>query len=227
MAVLEQRVMPLVAGDHLTREEFLRRWEAMPEVKKAELIGGVVYMPSPTSLEHGDVDNDVGTWLGVYAAGTPFCKANSNSSAYLLDDCPQPDRHLRLLREYGGKSKVKGKYLHGAAELFAEVSLSSSAYDLHEKLELYQAAGVQEYLAVLLAEEEIQWRRLVGGRYRQLRPGRDGIWRSQVFPGLWLNGAALLAGKMAAVLEVLSAGMQSEEYNAFCERLRSMTPKSK
>ena len=41
------RILPLEHGDHLTREEFERRYEAMPHVRKAELIEGVVYMPSP------------------------------------------------------------------------------------------------------------------------------------------------------------------------------------
>jgi hypothetical protein len=68
-----ESVPPLAAGDRLTREEFLRRWEAHPEIKKAELIGGIVYMSSPVSVDHGDMDNHVTTWLGVYAAGTPGC----------------------------------------------------------------------------------------------------------------------------------------------------------
>ena len=39
----ELRVPPLVAGDRLTRDEFLRRWAAHPEIKIAELLGGLVY----------------------------------------------------------------------------------------------------------------------------------------------------------------------------------------
>ncbi|HEX7379856.1 MAG TPA: hypothetical protein VF278_22210, partial [Pirellulales bacterium] len=63
--VTEQRVPPLRAGDELTREEFLRRWEADPTIKFAELIGGTVYMPSPVSAEHGGMDGHVGAWLSV------------------------------------------------------------------------------------------------------------------------------------------------------------------
>src|SRR3954467_11172818 len=78
MATVEQEVPPLVRGDFLSRDEFLRRWEAMPEVKRAELIKGVVYMPSPVSPRHGDTENEVGTWLGVYTASTPGCRGSNN-----------------------------------------------------------------------------------------------------------------------------------------------------
>src|SRR5947209_645384 len=114
MAVaLEQRVPPLAAGDKLTREEFLRRWRAHPEIKNAELIGGIVYMSSPVSVDHGDVDGDVGTWLGVYKAATPGTASGHNTTSYLLDDTPQPDINLRILPDFGGTSWVEEKYLHG------------------------------------------------------------------------------------------------------------------
>ena len=38
---------PLHDGDRLTSDEFIRRWEAMPDLKHAELIDGIVQMPSP------------------------------------------------------------------------------------------------------------------------------------------------------------------------------------
>jgi len=44
---------PLRDGDRLTRAEFERRWDAMPEVTKAELIDGVVHMPAALSIDHG------------------------------------------------------------------------------------------------------------------------------------------------------------------------------
>ena len=59
MATAEERIPPLVEGQRLTREEFLRRWEAMPELKRAELIGGVVHMPSPLSAAHGEPDGRI------------------------------------------------------------------------------------------------------------------------------------------------------------------------
>jgi hypothetical protein len=59
MATAEQQTMPLVAGDKLTCAEFLKRWEASPAIKRTELIGGIVYMPSPLSIDHGDIESAV------------------------------------------------------------------------------------------------------------------------------------------------------------------------
>jgi len=223
MSTVEQKVLPLYPGQRLTRDEFLRRWEAMPQLKFAELIGGIVYMPSPLSTEHGDTDFNVATWLGTYAVLTPVCRGNDNSTWLMLEDSPQPDKSLRILTEYGGHSRPQGKYLSGAPEFLSEVSLTSESYDLNEKLNLYQAAGVDEYLAVLLESREIRWRRLVDGVYELMPASADGVLRSQVFPGLWLQPAALLAGDMALVLATLQQGLQSPEHAAFVRRFQQFS----
>jgi hypothetical protein len=219
MATVEQATMPLAFGDWLSREEFMRLWEAHPEIKRAELIGGVVYMPSPLSADHGNTDQDVGGWLFSYRIRTPGTDSGSNSTTFLLDDVPQPDLNLRILPEYGGRSRVEDRYIHGVPEMLAEISLTSAAYDLHQKLDLYEAAGIPEYLAVLLYEREIRWHILTDGRYQLLPPDADGIWRSRVFPGLWLDGAALLARNMVQVIAKLEEGLRSPEHHAFVQRL--------
>jgi len=206
---------PLVAGQRLKREEFLRRWEAMPEVKLAELIGGVVYMPSPVSLTHGDHENLVNGWVANYAARTPGCGACSNTTWLMLEDAPQPDAALRILPEYGGQSRVEGVYGAGAPELAAEVCLSSASYDLGPKLELYRAAGVQEYVAILLGESRVLWLRLVEGQYVQLEAGADGLLGSMIFPGLWLDPQALVDLHGARVLDALDQGLKSPEHEEF------------
>jgi Uma2 family endonuclease len=137
----------------------------------------------------------------------------------VIDDCPQPDVNLRILPQCGGASWAEGKYLHGAPELLAEVCRSSSSYDLHQKLDLYQSAGVQEYVAVLLFEREVRWHVLVDGVYQVLPADSDGIWRSRVFPGLWLDGRALLTGNMSQVLAKLHEGIASPAHQAFVDRL--------
>ena len=217
--IAEERVAPLRAGDQLTRDEFLRRWEADPSIKLAELIGGTVYMPSPVSVEHGDTDGDVGTWLGVYKAFTPGTASGRNTTSFMLDDTPQPDLNLRLLPEYGGASCVEEKYLHGVPELLAEVCVSTASYDLHQKYRLYQSAGIPEYLAVVVFEQEIRWHVLVDGRYQLLAPDADGLHRSRIFPGLWLDGPALLSGNLRQVLERLQEGLRSPEYQQFVAQL--------
>ena len=216
---VERRIPDLVAGDKLTRAEFLRRWEAHPEIKNAELIGGIVYMPSPVSLERGELDGDVGGWLCGYRAATPGTACGHNATSFILEDTPQPDLHLRIRPEYGGSSWVEGKYLGGVPELLTEICRSSASYDLHVKLDLYQAAKIPEYLAILLFEQEIRWHVLVNGEYQLLPVDPDGLLRSRIFPGLWLDGKALLAGNIQQVLARLQEGLRSPEHDKFVAEL--------
>lgn len=218
MSEIKTDIEPLVAGDKLTVDEFLRRWETMPELKKAELIGGVVYMPSPLSVGHGRSDLGLGYLLMHYALQTPGTDAASNATWRMLQDAPQPDIVLRVVEAHGGQSKAE-YYFHGAPELAAEVCHSSTACDLHQKKDLYRQAGVREYLTLLLREQEVRWFRLEGGEYRLLAPAADGKLRSLEFPGLWLDARALLAGRLQDALETLNLGLASPEHADFAATL--------
>ena len=219
MATIEKQTPLLVEGERLSRDEFMRRWEAMPNLTRAELIKGVVHMPSPTSMGHGYSDFDIGTWLGVYAAHTTGTKGSHASTSFMLGDAPQPDAQLRIVAKAGGRTRRSGKYLQGGAELIGEVSLSSADYDLGDKFDLYEQAGVVEYLVVLVEEQEIRWFHRQDGKLQPMPVPVDGIWRSQIFPGLWLNGPAFLAGDMLKVLATLNQGLQSPEHAAFVQEL--------
>lgn len=224
MATVDQEVEPLVAGDNLTRDEFLRRWEAMPKLKKAELIGGTVYMPSPVSPAHGDMHCRVSYWLMYYSVHTPGPVVSDNVTWHMGDEnVPQPDVSVRLPPGLG-HSQIVGHEAHGAPELVAEVCLSSTSYDLHQKKDLYRQAGVDEYVAVLLREREVRWHRLEAGDYHFMSPAADGVLRSVVFPGLWLDPAALVAGDMTRVLDVVRQGLASPEHAAFLARLAAPRP---
>lgn len=176
-------------------------------------------MPSPLSVSHGDNELELGSWVHYYKGHTPGTAAGTNTTAFILDDSPQPDVNLRILPEYGGGSWVEQRYLAGVPEWLGEVCLSSAAYDLHQKLELYQAAKIPEYLAVLVYEREIRWHVLEKGVYQIMPSDHDGIHRSRIFPGLWLDGAALLAGDTVRVLAKLDEGLKSPEHVAFVEKL--------
>src|SRR5262245_2190744 len=129
-------IPPLEPGDHLSREEFERRYDAMPDLKKAELIQGVVYMPSPTRhRRHGRPHGQMIAWLGVYEAATLGVEASNNATTRLDDENePQPDAVLLISPERGGQARVSDDdYLEGAPELAAEVAASSVSYDLHSK----------------------------------------------------------------------------------------------
>lgn len=217
--------LTLESGDNLSRDEFLRIWDKLPHIKRAELIGGIVYMPSPQRKEHGTTDRLVSTWLGVYQAATPGCEGGDNTTSLIGDDCPQPDKYLALLPEYGGKSWGK-KYVEGAPELIVEISFSTASIDLHQKFELYESAGVQEYVVIVLKKREIRWHRLSRRKYETMPPDAQGIFRSRVFPGLWLDGKALFKNDAAKVLERLQQGLDSDEHRAFVAELAKRKGKS-
>lgn len=211
---------PLENGDKLTRPEFERRYDAMPQVKKAELIETIVYMASPLRVTgHGEPHADVMIWLGVYKVATPGVKLADNATVRLdADNEPQPDACLRIAN--GGQTTVSDDdYIEGAPELIVEVAASSVSIDLHEKLKVYRRNQVQEYLVWRVYDGQFDWFKLRAGEYVQLEANADGVVCSQVFPGLWLDKSALIEGNLAKVLEVLQQGLASAEHQSFVERL--------
>jgi Uma2 family endonuclease len=212
----------LEPGDHLTRAEFERRYSARPDIKKAELIEGVVYMPSPARYKrHGKPDRHVSGWLAVYEAATPGVDGANNCTVRLdLDNEPQPDHFLRIATALGGQSSTSDDdYVEGAPELIAEVTASSVSYYMHEKLHAYRRNGVREYVVVLTEESRVLWLVLRDGEFVPLAADAAGIFRSEVFSGLWLDAAALLAGNISQVLAVLQQGVATPEHAAFAQRL--------
>ncbi|MBI2807041.1 MAG: Uma2 family endonuclease [Planctomycetes bacterium] len=220
---LERGIPPLQPGDHLSVEEFHRRYLAMPDVKKAELIDGVVYMPSPISIEgHGSPHVDFAGWLAFYRAYTPGVQAGDNSTVFLPGSKsePQPDLLLRILPSHGGRTATVDKYVAGPPEHIDEIATSSVSYDLHSKLREYHKAGVLEYVVWRVWDRAIDWFVHTDAEYQNLKP-EAGIYRSRVFPGLWLDADAMIAGDMQRVLAVLQQGLATPEHAAFCEKLRN------
>lgn len=216
-------IPPLEAGARLTRSEFERRYHAMPHVKKAELIEGVVYIPSPVRYrDHGKQTGLITAWLGTYHAATPYTDFADNATLLLdSDNEPQPDVLLRLDDAVGGKSWINDKgYLEGSPELIVEVAASSESYDLHDKLRAYRRNGVQEYVVWCVYDRQIQWHKLEAESYVLLSPDRSGVLRSQVFPGLQLDVKAVLKDDLAKVLAVLQKGLNSPEHKAFVRQLK-------
>ncbi len=215
-------IPPLEQGDHLSREEFERRYDAMPDLKKAELIEGVVYMGSPVNWErHAAPHFDVIAWLGLYRASTPGTQGGDNGSCRLdLDNEPQPDAALIIKPEYGGKVVFsEDGYIEGGPELVFQVASTSASIDLHLKRKVYQRNGVLEYIVWQVLPQQIDWFVLREGQYHPLSPHEDGILRSEVFPGLWLDAAALMRSELARVLTVLQQGLATPEHATFVARL--------
>jgi Uma2 family endonuclease len=215
------KLPPLENGDHLDQKTFHERYCAMPEDFRAELVEGMVIVPSPLRRPHGRTHLTFNGWLSTYVAATPGTEAMDNATAILGDESePQPDSSLYILPEYGGQCRFVDEYLTGAPEWLGEIASSSEAYDLHGKYRDYQRAGVLEYVAVLLREPVVRWFVLHNRRYEPLAPDEAGVFRSVVFPGLWLDSVALLRNDAAAVLATLQQGLQSAEHAAFVQRLQ-------
>jgi Uma2 family endonuclease len=222
-SVRDDQIPPLVDGEHLTHDEFMRRYDAMPDLKKAELIEGVVHVPSPVrSDQHGEPHAILGGWLFLYRARTPGLTAADNATVCLdIGNTPQPDEVLFIRPEHGGKARVDTDgYIHGAPDLVAEVAASTVSYDLHAKLAAYERNHVREYIVWRVLDREIDWFVLRNGRFEKLSPDGDGILRSTIFPGLWLDASALLREDLNQLLEVLQRGIDSAEHSDFVASLR-------
>jgi Uma2 family endonuclease len=225
MAILmttSPRVPELCAGDVLVRDEFERRYAAMPDLKKAELIEGVVHMGSPVRLvQHGLPHHVWSVWLGFYLLHTKGPFASDNTTVRLdLDNEPQPDLLLCLPSRNGGRTAIASDgYLEGPPELILEITASSASYDLHSKLAVYRRNGVQEYVVHRVLDDAIDWFVLQGGAYVRQEPDHEGLVRSIVFPGLWLDPRAAIAGDLPLLQAVVARGCGQPEHAAFVQRL--------
>ena len=213
-----QTIPPLVNGDKLTRYEFERRYNAMSNLKKAELIEGIVYMAAALRFKsHSQPHGWILLWLGTYAAINRKLALGVEPTVRLdLDNEPQPDVVLMIDPEAGGQALLTDDdYIEGAPELIVEIAASSVAIDLHAKKQAYRRNGVKEYIVWQVLDRKLSWFYLAEGEYLELSADSNGILRSRFFPGLWLAVAELLAGNMQQVLTVVQAGLQSPECVAF------------
>jgi Uma2 family endonuclease len=219
-ATVDRTTLPLlVNGDRMGQAEFHRRYEAMPGDDKFELVGGIVYKASPTSYLHGLYHSDLSGILWLYASATPGVEGMIDTTAILGPESePRPDLSLRIPAELGGRSHVDAAgYLTGPPELLAEVAYSSRAIDMNQKRQDYERAGVLEYLVLCVEEQELHWFSFATGG--SILSNRKGVYCSQVFPGLWIHGAALLARDNSRVQEVLRQGLASRAHTALVKRL--------
>ena len=214
-------LLPLRNGEHLSSVEFERRWEFTPGLRRAELIEGIVFMAPPVSDPHSQSHSRLFRWLDRYAEATPGICSRIDVSLRLDNRNEyQPDCLLRIEAAGLGRSHVSADgYLEGAPELVAEVAVTSADYDAHEKRDVYERMGVQEYLLWQVMDGRFEWWTIEDGTYQPLKSRADGISCSQVLPGLWLDLRALLSGDERRVGDVLRRGLKSAEHTAFARKL--------
>jgi len=209
-------------GEKLDQKTFHARYEACPPGFRAELIGGIVHVPSPLKRRHGRYDLRVIHWLAEYEAETPGTEVLTNTTDILGPHSePQPDACLLILPESQGQTgEDRHGYLTGPPELVAQISDTTERLDLGTRKRDFEKAGVREYLVVALRKQEVFWFIRRRGKLRALSLGPDGILRSETFPGLWLDPAALLSRDVKRLLAVLRLGLASPEHAAFVARLQ-------
>jgi len=213
----------LITGERLTLAEFLHAWDAQTDIRRAELIEGVVHMPSPVTREYGRFHATVISWLWHYAQATPGCECGDNTTWLMLESAPQPDAFLRIVPERGGQSRNEANYNAGAPELIVEVSLTSTEVDFGPKLALYQRVGVQEYVTIELLTRRIVWRVLENASYGELAVGSDAVLRSHRFPGLWLDVEAFWINDGERLMKTLETGLRTDGHSQFAASLTSQS----
>ncbi len=207
--IRDTQIPPLENGDRLSGDEFERRYQKMPEITKAELVEGVVYMGSPVRItHHGYPHALILGWLATYHAATPGTQIGDNVTVRLdLSNVVQPDALLRF--EKGSSRISEDDYLEGAPEFIVEIAASSASVDLGDKLQVYHRHQVQEYLVWSVHEQKLDGFYYQEEAYQSLLLDPDGVIKSQVFPGLWLDVMALLTRNFSQVLIVLQQGIRT------------------
>jgi len=216
-------IPPLEAGDHLTRAEFERRYEAMPRVKKAELIEGVVHMPSPVRWSnHGEKHASLVVWLGYYRAAVPGVRVADNASVGLDDEnAVQPDVTMMLEGRHGGRATITpADYVEGSPELVAEVAASSASVDTHEKLAATGAmVSWNTSSGASSTASSTGWPCGMANMWHYRRTPREFV-EASCSPAFGLTRRRCCAATLARVLDVLRQGMASAEHAAFVVKQR-------
>ena len=219
----ERIIPPLRDGDRLDREEFHRRYEAMGEGAWAELIDSVVHLDRvPGDYTSGRTRATLSGWIGSYRLHTPNLQAAIHLTTFVdTRNVFQPA--VSLMRSDTARQRLgKDGYLRGSPDFACEVREGGDGcVDLNAKRLAYEQAGLGELLVVLLDKPwRVRWLSLVHGAFADVHPDpADGLFKSRVFPGLWLDVDALFADDLQRLSAAVERGCATPEHAAFVERL--------
>ena len=155
-------------------------------------------------------------------------RARDNATAILGElSEPQPDGALIIEPTYGGQTGFsEDGYASGPPELIVEIASSSASIDLHTKRRDYEQAGVLEYVVIVIRQQVLRWFILQEEQYQEIVVDTEGIFKSAVFPGLWLDAEALLQLDVSKVLETLQKGLTTQAHDTFVQQLQAHRPRS-
>lgn len=201
-------VPPLESGDVLDADEYWRRYQSTPVGLKAERIRNRVFIMSPLrAVQHGNPHALLSLWLGTYALEFSSLTVSNNATIRLnAENDPQPD--LCMIRRDGQTHYDEDGYLIGPPELIVEIAGSSASYDFGEKRDVFDAAGVAEYLVYETVGGRIAWWTRQNGALHEIVP-ENGNYQSQMFTGLWLDSDALRSCDATKLIATLRSGLES------------------
>jgi hypothetical protein len=220
-AVSNGHPIQLENGERADQKTFHAWYKTTPKSFKAELIGGEVVVASPLKVDHSEYHAQMMLWLGHYAVETPGTRVRDNATAILGEESePQPDGALVIEPAFGGQTQVNEEgFALGPPEFVMEIAGSSGAIDLHRKKSDYERAGVKEYVVASLRDQRVRWFVLRNGRFQDVEPDAGGVYRSEVFPGLWLDAAALMKLDGTGLIAALRLGLASPQHAVFVQDL--------
>lgn len=196
---IKEETHPSAPRLKMSYEEFL---EWCDEDTWAEWVDGEVIVLSPASDRHQDLADFLVSVLRVYAEARDLGVIRSAPFLMKLERGREPDV-LFVAREH--LDRLKENYLDGPADLVIEiVSPDSVERDRGSKFVEYEAAGVKEYWLIDPLRERAEFYQLdQEGFYRPVPPDGEGVYRSQVVPGFWLQVEWLWQAPLPKVLDVL------------------------
>jgi Uma2 family endonuclease len=213
------------SGYRLSKEEFIRRYEARKDIRRAELLNGIVFiMASPVSRSHSQGHLSAAHLITNYVEATPLVIGDIDATLLLHgDNAVQPDGLLRVDPRAGGKATLTEKeYIKGPPELVIEISVSTESYDLTFKKDIYLEAGIAEYVVWQALDAKLHWFKRRGDAYEDLKVGDDGIVKSAAMPGFWVDVGAFVRGDLAALKVAMSKGLASPEHASFVVELKKL-----
>ncbi|MGE3074927.1 MAG: Uma2 family endonuclease [Dehalococcoidia bacterium] len=201
MSTAKRLAPELENGAVMTREEFHEAYADCEGLRRAELVEGVVFMPSPVRYESHDKPAAlIRGWLFSYSLKHPETETGGEASLLLGQSEVQPDA---FLMRTGSVPSDEDGYLTGAPQLVVEIAASSKSRDLHSKMDIYRRHGVAEYIVWRTVEGAIDWFRSVDGQFQRVQPDKVGVIESAIFPGLRLSIPRALAMDSPGLVELL------------------------